>query len=614
MSVWAAILAGGSGTRFWPLSTPQRPKQLLPLAGDRPLLVQAVDRLDGLVPPERVLILTGPFLVDQVAAVVPQIPRPQILAEPRAASTAPALAWAAQWISQRDPGAQMLSLHADWAVRDDRAFRAAGRQALGVAAEYDVLVTVGVKPTRNETGYGYIIPAKTLGGARTVRRFLEKPSPARAALLRRQGALWNTGLFAWGVARFLGEAGAYARELKPGWPALTAGDVAGFFAAVRPVAVDGAVLERTKRLAGLAGTFALGGNGSSGGLLRSLESPATFARPHPAGFAEAGVPLVTARRPVPGPAVIGSSTFAPRGLAPSLPEGAFRLTSGGVTVGWGVGAGATWDGPQPHAAAIEVPGVVLHGTYDLVPALEHLLQDDLRGLLGDSDPLPMGSTVLGDPAAIALRDAAVEPGVVFDVRNGPVVLESGAEVRAGSRLEGPLWIGANAHVLGGPLRPSGIGPRTNARGELSNCVFLGYANKAHDGFGGHCVIGRGANLGAGTIPSNLKNTDGRGRLEIAGMRLETGLQLLGSLIGDHAKTAIGTLLSTGTVIGTGANVFHDMRPPKYIPPFAWGGAGGARMSRDGFLKIAGRVLPRRDVVVDDATRAVLERIYDWATR
>src|SRR5205823_4988746 len=229
------------------------------------------------------------------------------------------------------------------------------------------------------------------------------------------------------------------------------------------------------------------------------ESSAIFALPHLAGFAEAGVPLVAARRPVPGPAVIGSSTFAPRGLAPSLPEGAFRLTSGGVTVGWGVGAGATWDGPQPHAAAIEVPGVVHHGVYDLVPALEQLLPDDLRALLGDSDPLPPGSAVLGDPAAIALRDAAVEPGVVFDVRNGPVVLESGAEVRAGARLEGPLWVGANAHVLGGPVRASAIGPRTNARGELSSCVFLGYANKAHDGFVGHCVIGRWANLGAGKI-------------------------------------------------------------------------------------------------------------------
>ena len=344
------------------------------------------------------------------------------------------------------------------------------------------------------------------------------------------------------------------------------------------------------------------------------ETAAIFALPHLAAFVEAGVPLVAARRPVTGPAVIGSSTFAPRGLAPSLPDGAFRLTSGGVTVGWGVGPGATWDGPQPHAAAIEVSGVVLHGVYDLVRALEQLLPDDLRALLGDSDPIPMGSAVLGDPAAIALRDAAVEPGVVFDVRNGPVVLESGAEVRAGARLEGPLWVGANAHVLGGPVRASAIGPRTNARGELSSCVFLGYANKAHDGFVGHCVIGRWANLGAGTITSNLKNTYGRVRLEIAGTGLETGLQFLGSLIGDHAKTAIGTLLGTGTVIGTGANVFDGVRPPKYVPPFAWGGASGSRMSREGFLKIAGRVLPRRDVVVDDATRSMLERIYDWSTQ
>jgi len=272
VSVWAVILAGGSGTRFWPLSTPERPKQLLPLAGARPLLTQAVERLDGLVPAEHVLVVTGPFLVDQVARVVPQVPRAQILAEPRAASTAPALAWAAHWISQRDPGAQMVSLHADWAVGDDRAFRAAARHALGVAQEYDVLVTVGVTPTRNETGYGYVVPGKPLGGGRAVRRFVEKPSAARAALLRRRGALWNTGLFAWGVARFLGEAGAYARELKAGWPALAAGDVAGFFAAVRPVAVDVAVLERSKRLAVVAGTFRWDDIGSWDALLR-IRSP-----------------------------------------------------------------------------------------------------------------------------------------------------------------------------------------------------------------------------------------------------------------------------------------------------------------------------------------------------
>ena len=255
MRVGAAILAGGSGTRFWPLSTPERPKQLLPLTGDRPLLAQAVTRLRGLVPPERILILTGPFLVDQVAALVPEVPRANVIAEPRAASTAPALVWAAHRIGKTDPGAQMLSLHADWAVGDDHAFRAAATHALGVAREHDVLVTVGVKPTRNETGYGYIVPGKPLGSARAVRRFVEKPTAGRAALLRRRGALWNTGLFAWGVPRFLGEAGAYAQELKRAWPALAAGDAAGFFAAAKAVAVDVAVLERSQRLAVVAGAF-----------------------------------------------------------------------------------------------------------------------------------------------------------------------------------------------------------------------------------------------------------------------------------------------------------------------------------------------------------------------
>jgi len=268
VSTWAAILAGGSGTRFWPLSTPERPKQLLPLTGDRPLLAQAVSRLRGLVPPERILILTAASLVDRVAATVPEVPQANIFAEPRAASTAPALAWAAHWIAKHDPGGQMLSLHADWAVGDDRAFRAAATHALGVAVEQDVLVTVGIKPTRNETGYGYIVPGKPSGSARKVKRFIEKPSPTRAALLRRRGALWNSGLFAWSAARFLGEAGAYAEELAPGWPALTNGDAPRFFAAITPVAVDVAVLERTPRLAVVTGAFAWDDIGSWDALLR----------------------------------------------------------------------------------------------------------------------------------------------------------------------------------------------------------------------------------------------------------------------------------------------------------------------------------------------------------
>lgn len=346
------------------------------------------------------------------------------------------------------------------------------------------------------------------------------------------------------------------------------------------------------------------------------ETSAIFALPHLAGFPEAGVPPVEPRRAVPGPAIIGSSTFAPRGLAPHLPDAPARLTCQGITVGWAVPAGATWTGPVAHAQATSVVGLVLRGVHDLVTALEQLLREDLLALLGDSDPAPAGATVLGDARWLALREASVEPGVVFDTREGPVVLESGVEVRSGARLEGPLWAGANSRLIGGPVRACAIGPWSTVRGEMANSVLLGYANKAHDGFVGHSVLGRWVNLGAGTITSNLKNTYGPVRLDVAGTSLETGHQFLGSLIGDHAKTAIGTLLGTGTVVGAGASVFDGVRAPKFVPPFAWGGGGAAsdRMTRQGFLAVAGRVLPRRHVAMDEPMRAYLGRAYDWLTR
>jgi UDP-N-acetylglucosamine diphosphorylase/glucosamine-1-phosphate N-acetyltransferase len=326
------------------------------------------------------------------------------------------------------------------------------------------------------------------------------------------------------------------------------------------------------------------------------------------------VPPVAERHPVTGPAIIGSSTFAPLGLAPAFPDGAFRLTCDGVTVGWGVGPGMTWDGPQPGAATVDVRGVSLRGVHDLVRTLPHLLLEDVAAGRGDSDPVPRGSIVLGDAAAVVLRGASVEPGVVFDTRGGAIVLEAGVEVMAGTRLEGPLWAGEKTRLFGGRIGASAFGPRCTIRGEMTACIFLGYANKAHDGFVGHSVVGRWANLGAGTITSNLKNTYGPIRLSVGDATIQTGLSNLGSLIGDHAKTATGTLLETGTVVGTGANVFDRVRPPKYVAPFAWGGTTPDRMTRDGFLTVAGRVLPRRDVALDPPTRTILGHVYDWATR
>jgi UDP-N-acetylglucosamine diphosphorylase/glucosamine-1-phosphate N-acetyltransferase len=344
------------------------------------------------------------------------------------------------------------------------------------------------------------------------------------------------------------------------------------------------------------------------------EASAIFALPHLSGFPEPGIPVVEARRAVQGPAVIGSSTFAPRGLAGLLPDAPARLIHDGITVGWVVPGGATWTGPVANAQSVSVEGVLLRGVYDLVSALEQLLREDAIRLLGDSDAVPKGSIVLGDAAWVSVGEGSIEPGVVFDTRNGPVVLESGVEARSGMRLEGPLWVGANTRLVGGAIRNSAIGPWCVVHGEVSTTAMLGYANKSHHGFLGHSVIGRWVNCGAGTTTSNLKSTYGPVRLDVGGAKLETGHQMLGSFFGDHAKTAIGMMFDAGSVIGAGASVFDNVRAPKYVAPFAWGGSSPERMTQQKFLDIVERVLPRRNVEVTDAMRAYLRRSYDWLTR
>ena len=189
------------------------------------------------------------------------------------------------------------------------------------------------------------------------------------------------------------------------------------------------------------------------------------------------------------------------------------------------------------------------GTFDLVGALEALLVADCADFrAAPTSGVPDGSIVLGDPTDVIVLGASVEPGVVFDVRHGAVVIDEAVEVRHGTRLEGPVYAGPGTRLLGGFIRSSVFGPECRVRGEIAASVFLGYANKAHDGFVGHSVVGHWVNLGAGTTTSNLKNTYGLVRLEVHGQRIETGRHNLGTLFGDHAKTAIGTMLATGTVV------------------------------------------------------------------
>lgn len=256
MTRWAVILAGGVGSRFWPLSTPKRPKQLLPLVDDEPLLVNTVKRLAPLVDAEHTLIITNAMVADAVRALLPRLPAANVIAEPRSAGTAPALAWAAAEIERRDgPEATMLCVHADWAIADPDAFRSTLEHAGQVAAQHASLLTVGVVPTRPDPGFGYIQPGEPVDGARHVARFVEKPDRATAERMVREGYLWNSGIFAWRAGDFLDEIRAHTPEVAPALDCAAAGDAQRFFAEVSPISVDNGVLERSARVLVLPGDF-----------------------------------------------------------------------------------------------------------------------------------------------------------------------------------------------------------------------------------------------------------------------------------------------------------------------------------------------------------------------
>jgi mannose-1-phosphate guanylyltransferase len=275
--LWITVLAGGSGTRFWPVSTPTRPKQLLPLAGPRALVVETLERARAVASDDRIRILTGAGLVPPFRTALPDLSAAAYWVEPQARGTAPALTWAAWQARALDPDAVLVSLHSDHAIRPLNAFVEGIRAAAEVADRERALVTVAVEPDRPETGYGYLQPGERLepvGGVRAFRvsRFHEKPKRDAAERYIAQGYLWNSGIFAWRADVFLDEARRHAAELSSGWERLEAGDADGFFSAVAPISVDEAVLERSDRVAAIQAPFVWDDVGSWEGLARAQEA------------------------------------------------------------------------------------------------------------------------------------------------------------------------------------------------------------------------------------------------------------------------------------------------------------------------------------------------------
>jgi mannose-1-phosphate guanylyltransferase len=275
---WVTVLAGGIGSRFWPASTPARPKQLLPLASDQPLIVDTVERARALVSDDRIRILAGAHLASPFQSVLGDLPHSSYWIEPRARGTAPVLAWAAWKLARLDPNAVMVSLHADHLIDPIEGFRETVAAAVEIAAREELLLSIGVVPDRVETGYGYVEPGDPLvpaGAAQACRvsAFHEKPDAATAQSYVDAGYLWNTGIFVWKASVLLQEIERHAPEVAEHLHLLEQSDTA-FFDAVPVSVIDRAVMERSQRVATVRAGFTWDDVGSWEALSRTRSADA----------------------------------------------------------------------------------------------------------------------------------------------------------------------------------------------------------------------------------------------------------------------------------------------------------------------------------------------------
>lgn len=267
---YAVILAGGKGERFWPLSTTRRPKQLLSLVGDEPLLAQAVQRLEGIIPTERICVITNADLVEPCRAAAPRLPPDHVIGEPVGRDTAAAVALGAAWVKAKDPYAVFAVLTADHVIGDLDVFRASLRESISLAQSQDVLITIGIKPNEPSTGYGYIEAGDHVAEHPPVqflraKRFVEKPNQVTAEAYLASGRFyWNSGMFIWSMK-------AFESAIRRHQPAL--GDLIDtllpvmdtetmptvlekVYGGLKKISIDYALMEKADNIVMVRGTFA----------------------------------------------------------------------------------------------------------------------------------------------------------------------------------------------------------------------------------------------------------------------------------------------------------------------------------------------------------------------
>ncbi len=221
---------------------------------------------------------------------------------------------------------------------------------------------------------------------------------------------------------------------------------------------------------------------------------------------------------------------------------------------------------------------------------------------------------------LALDNIFVEEGAqvtcaILNAQSGPIYIGKNAQIMEGAVIRGPVTIGEGTIVKMGAkiYGPTAIGPDCRVGGEIKEVVILGHSNKAHDGYLGNSIIGEWCNLGAGTSVSNLKNNYSNVRMwDFSSQTMrDTGLQYLGTVMGDHSKTGIQTMFNTGTIVGVAANIFGEGYPPKVVPSFSWGGASGLTTHRlEDALDTARKVISRREMHLTSEEEDILRHVFE----
>ena len=272
---FSVIIAGGKGTRFWPLSRARRPKQLLNIISQKSLIEATADRVYPITGRDQTLIVTVADQVDALRRTLRDLPKKNFLAEPQGKNTAPCIGLAALEVSRRNPNAAMIVLPADHWVRDTAGFRRTLKTAIALANQYDRLVTIGIRPDYPETGYGYIMKAKPVSAkykasAFFVKRFTEKPGLTLARRLVRDGSLWNSGIFVWKASTLLQLLGRYQPSIAAGLDAIKR--VAAGKSLATPTAKVQAAIEREyKKMPNLSIDYAVMEKAGSEGNVLTLE-------------------------------------------------------------------------------------------------------------------------------------------------------------------------------------------------------------------------------------------------------------------------------------------------------------------------------------------------------